>query len=78
MKLNFDPKPIIDERTLLDPIPTADPKDFPHTDEVPEGCIVLKGVKDNWGHKVDLKTHVIYAERDGRQLELNIFIPKEH
>ncbi|MCD8189974.1 MAG: alpha/beta hydrolase [Clostridiales bacterium] len=74
----FDPKPIIEQRTLLDPIPTADPKDFPHTDEVPEGCIVLKGVKDNWGHKVDLKTHVIYAERDGRQLELNIFIPKEH
>ncbi len=80
----FDPKPIMEERELLPHTPTDDPHDFPHDDEVPDGCIVLEGVKDNWGYKgepgykVDLKTHVIYAERDGRELELNILIPKMH
>lgn len=36
----FDPKPIMEERELLDPIPTPVPAEFPHTDEVPEGCRV--------------------------------------
>lgn len=74
----FDPKPIMEERTLLNPIPTPDPAKFPHTDEVPEGCKVLTGLKDDWGYYVDFHTDVIYAERDGKKLRMHILEPKVH
>lgn len=74
----FDPKPIMEERKLLDPIPTPVPAEFPHTDEVPEGCKVLKGLKDDWGYYVDIHTDIIYAERDGRELRMHIIEPKVH
>lgn len=74
----FDPKPIMEERELLDPIPTPVPAEFPHTDEVPEGCRVLTGLKDDWGYYVDIHQDVIYAERDGKQLRMHILEPKEH
>ncbi len=74
----FDPKPIIDERTLLDPIPTPVPAEFPHTDELPEGCKLLTGLKDDWGYYVDVHTDVIYAERDGRELRMHILEPRVH
>ena len=45
----FDPKTIMEKRKLLEPIPTPIPAEFPHTDEVPEGCAVLTGLKDEWG-----------------------------
>ncbi len=78
MKRVFDPAPIMAERELLDPIPTRNPLEFQHTDEVPEGCIVIEEeLPDEWGRLVDLHTHVVYAERDGRKLELQIFEPTE-
>lgn len=74
----FDPKPIMEKLTLLDPIPTPVPAEFPHTDEVPEGCTVLKGLKDEWGYYVDFHTDIIYANRDGRDLKMHILEPKVH
>jgi acetyl esterase/lipase len=75
----FDPRPIMEERKLLDPIPTPDPAKFPHTDEVPEGCIVLKDLHDDWGHYVDFHTDVVYAEREGSApLHLQILEPQIH
>lgn len=74
----FDYKKIMDERTLLDPIPTTVPKDFPHTDEVPEGCHVIDGLSDDWGHYVDIHTDVHYASRDGRDLKMIILEPRLH
>lgn len=78
-QMNVDPKEIINDLGGFDKkVPLtqpSDPKDFPHVDEVPEGCIVLKGVRDHWGYKVDLKTDVVYANRDGRDLHLQILLP---
>ena len=42
----------------LDPIPTPIPetKNFPHIDEVPEGCIVLdEPTEDSFGYPVDME-----------------------
>ena len=74
----FDAKAVMEGRKLLDPIPTPVPAEFPHTDEVPEGCTVLKGLKDEWGYYVDIHQDVIYAERDGRQLRMHILEPRVH
>lgn len=83
----FDPIPIMKERTLLEPIAAPIPAEFPHDEEVPEGCIVLKGLQDDWGHYVDIHTDVTYAEREipglsGQAgfavLHLQILEPKIH
>lgn len=74
----FDYKKIMDERTLLDSIPTTVPKDFPHTDEVPEGCHVIDELPDDWGYYVDIHTDVHYASRDGGDLKLIILEPRVH
>lgn len=83
----FDYKKIMNERKLLEPIPTPVPKDFPHTEEVPEGCHVISGLKDEWGYYVDVHTDIIYAERTGRfaytaqetmELKMIILEPKIH
>lgn len=59
----FEYKKIMNERELQAPIPTSDPAKFPHSDEVPEGCKVIDGLKDDWGYYVDIHTDVVYAER---------------
>lgn len=59
----FEYKKIMNERELQAPIPTPDPAKFPHSDEVPEGCKVIDGLKDDWGYYVDIHTDVVYAER---------------
>lgn len=74
----FDPKTIMEKRKLLEPILTPIPAEFPHTDEVPEGCAVLTGLKDEWGYYVDIHQDVIYAERDGRKLRMHILEPRVH
>lgn len=83
----FDPKPIMEERQLQDPIPTPVPAQFPHDDEVPEGCIVLNDLHDDWGYYVDIHTDVVYVEREGKfdytkreslLLHLQIIEPKVH
>lgn len=83
----FDPIPIMNKRHLLDPIPTPIPSEFPHDEEIPEGCIVLKDLKDDWGHYVDIHTDVVYAERtvtspsghtENIPLHLQILEPKIH
>lgn len=83
----FDPVPIMKERRLLEPIATPIPAEFPHDEEVPEGCIVLDNLKDDWGHYVDIHTDVVYAEReilnpsgqaDTMPLHLQILEPKIH
>lgn len=60
----FNAKPIMEERELQEPIPVPVPADFPLSEEVPEGCIVLKDLKDQWGYQVDIHTDIIYAERE--------------
>ena len=63
----FDPKSIMEKRELQEPIPTSDPADFPRSEEVPEGCIVLEDLKDEWGCQVDFHTGCsICSERAGR------------
>ncbi|MDD3402293.1 MAG: alpha/beta hydrolase [Hespellia sp.] len=74
----FDPRPIMDEHELQDPILTPVPAEFPHTDEVPEGCIVLDDLHDDWGHYVDFYTDVVYTERDQMPLHVHILEPKIH
>ncbi len=83
----FDPKPIMSKLKLLDPISTPVPAEFPRSEEVPEGCIVLKDLKDDWGYYVDIHTDVVYAEREGKfvytepqscPLHLTILEPKVH
>lgn len=83
----FDYRKIMNERTLLEPIPTPVPKDFPHTDEVPEGCHVINDLQDEWGYYVDIHTDVVYAERSGRfpytfqdttELKMIILEPRVH
>lgn len=83
----FDPKMIMDSRTLQKPIPTPIPAEFPQDAEVPEGCKVLKGLKDDWGYYVDIHTNIVYAERSSgfnyteqgnTQLNLTIIEPKIH
>ena len=60
----FDPKPIMEKRKLQEPVPTSDPAAFPRSEEVPEGCIVLEDLKDEWGCQVDFHTDVVYAQRE--------------
>lgn len=83
----FDPKPFITKLELQSPIPTPVPAEFPHSDGVPEGCIVLKNLQDDWGHYVDIHTDVVYAEREGcftytapnlMPLHLQILEPRVH
>lgn len=83
----FDYAKIMNERKLLEPIPTPIPAEFPHTDEVPEGCRVISGLKDEWGYYVDIHTDVAYAEREGRfaytakekmELKMIILEPRVH
>ena len=74
MEKVFDPRPIIAERKLLDPIPTPDPAQFPHEEYVPEGCHVLTGLKDEWGYNVDIRS-TIYKCKSCRHLLLTVLIP---
>lgn len=67
---------------LIDPIQTA-PADFPRSEEVPEGCVVMDDLKDEFAYQVDLHK-VIYAKRqiskDGhageQELCMYIYEPK--
>ena len=83
----FDPKSIMEKRKLQEPIPTSDPADFPRSEEVPEGCIVLEDLKDEWGCQVDFHTDVVYAQREpedwyvdpvGCTLKMHILEPIVH
>ncbi len=42
------------ERELKEPIEIQRPEDFPRNEEVPEGCIVLEGLQDDWGYACKL------------------------
>lgn len=70
----FDPRPIMAERELLDPIPTPNPAEFPHEDYVPEGCHVLTNLADDWGYNIDIR-RTIYKNLDSRQLVLKVLVP---
>ena len=72
--LVFDPRPVMKERTVLEPVTVSDPAEFPHEEYVPEGCHVLKGLKDEWGYNVDIR-RTIYKCRSRRQLELAVLVP---
>lgn len=74
MSLVFDPRPIMAERELQEPIPTPDPAQFPHEEYVPEGCHLLTGLKDEWGYNVDM-IHTVYKSKSHRQLQLTVLIP---
>ena len=45
---------------------------------MPEGCHVIDGLSDDWGHYVDIHTDVHYASRDGRDLKMIILEPRLH
>lgn len=74
MSLVFDPRPIMAERELQEPIPTPEPAQFPHEEYVPEGCHVLKGLKDEWGYNVDIR-QTVYKNKSCRQLLLTVLVP---
>ena len=67
----YDVKKIMQERTLLSPLPTPDPAKFPRDEEVPEGCHVLENLADDWGYDVDIHTDIVYAKRCGTKEEKN-------
>ena len=74
----FDVDKIIKTRKLIDPIPTPLPAEFPHDEEVPEGCIELNGLSDDWGYNVDIHPDIVYAKRDQRNLVMTILEPRMH
>ncbi|KAA8826791.1 alpha/beta hydrolase [Bifidobacterium reuteri] len=63
----------------LEPIETPIPetKNFPHTDEVPEGCIVLsEPSEDTFGYPVDME-QITYATRqlaDGTSVDMPLWV----
>ena len=67
----FDAKSIMEKRKLQEPIPTPVPAEFPRSEEVPEGCVVLEGLEDQWGYQVDIHTDILYAERDPEEWYVN-------
>ena len=74
----FDVDRIIKTRKFIDPIPTPLPAEFPHDEEVPEGCIELNGLSDDWGYNVDIHPDIVYAKRDLRNLIMTILEPRMH
>ncbi len=74
----FDPKPYLENRTLLEPISTPVPAEFPHTEELPEGCQLLTGLQD-WGYRITEIPDVVYVHRqvpgpDGTAAELPLHL----
>ena len=67
------------EQEILEPIKCA-PEEFPHSEEVPDGCIVLEDCKDHYGLLVDRK-EVVYCSRktseENCDLKLIIYEPKD-
>lgn len=80
----FDPQKIRTQRSLQEPLHTADPSLFPHDEEVPEGCVELDGLKDEYGYLVDIHTDVVYCVRthektkEKKPLHLIILEPKDN
>ena len=78
---NFDIERLVAAPSVLplDPIPTPlrETKHFVHTDEVPDGCIVLgEPSEDSFGHPVDMM-QVTYATRalpDGSTVDLPMYV----
>lgn len=63
------------EAEYIKPLEISDPSEFPHDNYVPEGCVVLEDVEDEFGYQVNYKD-VIYAEReiDGEIYPLHLLI----
>lgn len=74
----FDVDSIIKQRTLQAPVLTLVPAEFPHDNEVPEGCIELDGLHDDWGYYVDIHREIVYAKRDQMDLTMVVLEPRIH
>ncbi len=60
------------EKKYVEPIMVA-PEEFPADGTLPEGCRELKLTDDPLG--VSFRSQVIYAERGGKALRLQLFLP---
>ena len=65
----------MDDLSLI-PIHTGPLDEFPASPELPDGVIAVQWT-DEPGMMVDIQTDVIYDERDGEQLHLQILLPLE-
>jgi acetyl esterase/lipase len=63
-----------EELQYIPPVPVTDPAEFPHDDAVPEGCVVVDGLRDTFGPAVDCRI-AVYAERDGVPLHVHVYEP---
>lgn len=62
------------ERKIL-PLYDLNGEDFPESEELPEGARTVK-LKDNYGTMIKFYPGVVYAQRDGQQLCLQIIVPR--
>ena len=54
---------------------TFDDPNFPISDELPEGTKTLNCKDCSWGYPIDLQTGIVYAERDGHKLHIDLIMP---
>lgn len=74
----IDYKKIMNDNSLMEPISTPQPRNFPYTSELPDGCIELNDLGEDWGLTIDIHTDIVYATRDGVNLHLILLVPRPH
>ena len=58
------------------PLPPADPEHFPESEELPEGVRTVR-LKDAYGCHLRFLPNVVYADRSGMELHLQLFLPED-
>ena len=74
----FDYKKIMKEGHLVEPIPSPYPKEFPSSQELPEGCLVIDDLGNDWGYQMDFYTDIVYATKDEMDLHMILIVPRPH
>ncbi len=69
----FDVEKLKEGREFVPPVMAA-PLDFPYNDMLPEGCIE-EDVPEDFGYNVQIHKDIVYASRDGWDLQLIILEP---
>lgn len=67
------------EATILEPLDTPVPAEFPHDETVPEGCRTVDGWQDEYGYFVELHDVVYAVRQHGDQnieLHLHVYQPQ--
>lgn len=58
------------------PLPLADPEHFPESGELPDGVRTVR-LKDAYGCHLRFLPNVVYADRSGMELHLQLFLPED-